>query len=105
MGGSESDGVAVEEEEDFFAFFEFVGTGARSVGGAEADEEEGVAVKEGISNASSAMVFSSSSRNLGCSSPRGANSVWANSRASGIRDWRISSIRCCWRSEKCRDGL
>lgn len=95
IGGRESDGVAVEEEEDFLDFFEVVGMGARSVGGAEADEKEEVVVKEGISKARSAMVFSSSSRNLGCSSPRGASSFWANSRASGIRDCRINSMRCC----------
>ena len=73
IGGRASEGVAIDED-DFFDFFDDeVVAGARSVQGAVVEEEAAV-VKEGISNARSAIVFSSSSRNLGCSSPRGASS-------------------------------
>jgi hypothetical protein len=55
-------------------------------------------VVPGRSNARRAMVCSSSARQSGFSSPRGASSDWANQRASAILPWRINSMsRCCWR--------
>jgi len=57
------------------------------------------------SNASNAIVRSSSARNSGDSSPRGANSSCANCNASAIRPCRISSINFCCCNLKYNPGF
>ena len=57
------------------------------------------------SNASNAIVRSSSAKNSGDSSPRGANSSCANCNASAIRPCRISSINFCCCNLKYNPGF